>query len=414
MSHSSPAPSSTGTPHQRPTVAFGITGSIAAFKAIEIARELIRKGVRVLPVSTRSGARFVGPVALTGLCGEPVRMDMWDETFAGELHVHLAQEADVVVVAPATADILARFATGRADDLLTALVLCARGPVVVAPAMHPRMWAHPATQRSVHTLEQDARIQFVGPVVGSVANGDVGKGRMAEPQDIVSAVMAQLAPQDLLDLHIVVTAGPTVEDLDPVRFITNRSSGKMGMALARRAAARGARVTLIAGPIELPTPVGVNRVDVRSASDMRSALHDVLKPTLDGADALIMAAAVGDYRPSTRSKEKLKRGGESMVMHFVPNPDLLSEIGSMRQGSHPVLIGFAVETAKGDELIELARSKLHRKHVDLIVANRASVAFGKDTNEASLVTDERVEHLSVMGKDVLADRILDHVRRKSK
>ncbi|MFW5738939.1 MAG: bifunctional phosphopantothenoylcysteine decarboxylase/phosphopantothenate--cysteine ligase CoaBC [Myxococcota bacterium] len=413
MASSSESVPTSSAPHKRrPTVALGITGSIAAFKAIEIGRQLIQSGVRVLPVLTRSGARFVGPIAMTGLCGEPARVDMWDEKFAGELHVHLATEADVVLVAPATADVLARFAMGRADDLLTALVLCARGPVVAAPAMHPRMWAHPATQRNVETIRGDGRIELVGPVVGPVANGEVGMGRMAEPQDIAAAVMARLAPQDLAGIRLVVTAGPTVEDLDPVRFISNRSTGRMGVAIARRAAARGAQVTMITGPLELATPPGVKRIDVRSALSMRDALHDVLGEALEGADALVMAAAVGDYRAATPQDEKIKRTGDSMTLELVPNPDLLAELGQRRSGSRPVLVGFAVETAQDDELIELARGKLERKHVDLVVGNPAAVAFGSETNQAALVGKDGVDRLPLMAKDALADRILDRVRMR--
>ena len=395
---------------RRPTVALGITGSIAAFKAIEVGRLLIQHGVRVLPVMTRSGARFIGPIAMTGLCGEATRIDMWDESFSGELHVHLATEADVVLIAPATADVLARFATGRADDLLTALVLCARGPVMAAPAMHPRMWAHPATQRNVETVRQDGRVQLIGPVVGPVANGEIGMGRLAEPEDIVAAVMARLAPQDLQGLHVVVTAGPTVEDLDPVRFLSNRSSGRMGFSVARRAAARGARVTLITGPLELDTPLGVTRVDVRSALSMRAALHETLGESLDGADALVMAAAVGDYRPAEPQEAKIKRTSEGTTLELVPNPDLLAEIGERRTGPRPVLVGFAVETAHDDELVQLARGKLERKRVDLVVGNPAAVAFGLETNRAALVSEHEVDQLPLMTKDALADRILDRVR----
>jgi phosphopantothenoylcysteine decarboxylase/phosphopantothenate--cysteine ligase len=412
MSDSSPPTVIASRPPQtrRPTVALGVTGSIAAFKAIEIARLLLQQGVRVLPVLTRSGARFVGPIAFTGLCGEPARMDMWDESFAGELHVHLATEADLVLIAPSTADVLARFAMGRADDLLTALVLCARGPVVAAPAMHPRMWAQPATQRNIRTLKADGRIELVGPVVGPVANGEVGMGRMAEPQDIVAAVMARLTPQDLGELHIVVTAGPTVEDIDPVRFLSNRSTGRMGFSVARRAAVRGARVTLIAGPTELPTPTGVSRVDVRSAFEMRDALREALGEKLDRADALVMSAAVGDYRPAQRHEEKIKRSVDAISIDLVPNPDLLAELGALRTGPRPVLVGFAVETETAEGIVDAARAKLERKRVDFVVGNAASVAFGSDTNQAVLVGADGVDQLPLMAKDALADRILDRIR----
>jgi len=336
-------------------------------------------------------------------------MNMWDETFAGELHVHLATETDLVLIAPATADVLARVAAGRADDLLTALALCARGPVMVAPVMHPRMWAHPATQRNVRVIEQDGRIDLVGPVVGPVANGEVGMGRMADPHDIAAAVISRFVSQDLRARHIVVTAGPTVEDIDPVRFLGNRSTGRMGFSIARRAAARGARVTLVAGPTELATPCGVERVNVRSALQMRDVLHEVLGRSPQAVDALVMAAAVGDYRPLERFERKMKRGEESICIDLVPNPDILAEIGKARSGSRPVLVGFALETDEEDALVERSRGKLASKRVDIVVGNAASVSLGEDTNKAVLVSRDAVERLPLMTKDALADRILDCV-----
>ncbi|MBI5536936.1 MAG: bifunctional phosphopantothenoylcysteine decarboxylase/phosphopantothenate--cysteine ligase CoaBC [Deltaproteobacteria bacterium] len=393
----------------RPTVALCVTGSIAAFKAVEIARHFIQKGVRVLPVLTRSGARFVGHATFTGLCGEVARDDMWDASFPGELHIHLATEADVVVVAPATADAIARFASGRADDLMAALVLCARGPVVIAPAMHPRMYAHPATQRNVGVLRSDGRVTLVGPVVGEVANGEVGLGRMAEPSDIAAAALSLLRPQDLAGLRIVVTAGPTVEDLDPVRYLSNRSSGRMGFAIAQQAAARGAKVVLVAGPVELATPSGVERVNVRSAMEMRNALWQAMGPELKAADALVMAAAVADYRAAEPSDVKLKRVAGPQSIHFIANPDLLAELGAARSGRSPMLVGFALETATGDELARLAQAKLQSKKVDLVVANGASDAIGGDDTQAMLVSASGIETLAPMTKVALADRLLDRV-----
>jgi phosphopantothenoylcysteine decarboxylase/phosphopantothenate--cysteine ligase len=272
------------------------------------------------------------------------------------------------------------------------------------------MWAHPATQRNVQTLRGDGRVTLVGPVVGPVANGEVGLGRMAEPADIVEAAMAQVAIRDLLDRCIVVTAGPTIEDLDPVRFVSNRSSGRMGFAIAQRAAARGARVVLVAGPVELATPFGVERLNVRSALEMREALARVM-PT---ADALVMAAAVADYRAAHPANNKLKRSSGVMSLEMVPNPDLLQELGGTRQTNHPVLVGFALETASGDELAKLALSKLERKQVDLIVANNASDALGGDSTRAMIVSDSEVESLEPMTKVALANRILDRVARRWK
>jgi len=392
------------------TVALGVTGSVAAFKAVEIARMLVQRGTHVLPVLTRSGARFVTPMTFTALCGEPARVDMWDDTFAGEMHIAIASRADVVVVAPATADFLARIAQGRADDLLAALVLVARGPVLVAPAMHPRMWAHPATQRNVRTIEHDGRVQMVGPVVGPVANGEEGLGRMAEPEAIAQAIDRALFGSDLRGVRMVVTAGPTVEDLDPVRFLSNRSSGRMGFAIAGRAAERGAQVTLVSGPVPLPTPWGVRRVDVRSALQMRDALHEALGDRLDGADVLVMSAAVGDYRPAQVRQGKMKRSDAPVSLDLVPNPDLLAEIGARRTGRRPLLVGFAVETGTDDEIIAHARGKLDRKRVDMVVANAAADGFGRETNRVSIVEPGGEERLPEMSKRSVADRILDRVR----
>jgi phosphopantothenoylcysteine decarboxylase/phosphopantothenate--cysteine ligase len=398
------------------TVALCLTGSIAAYKAVELARLLRKAGARVLPVMTASATRFVGPLTLAGICGEAVATDMWDPSFAGEMHVRLADQADLVAIVPATADVLARLAHGRADDLVTALALVARGPVLIAPAMHPRMWEHPATRQNVAALEVHARVTLVGPVSGEVASGEAGMGRMAEPAAIAAVVTALLGPGgagaagDLAKVRVVVTAGPTLEDLDPVRFLGNRSSGKMGFAVASRAAARGAEVTLVTGPVELPTPPGVRRVDVRGALEMRAALWDTLRPDLTGADALVMAAAVADHRPAHFAPHKIKKADLGASIELVKNPDLLAEIGAARAGRRPVLVGFAVETGGGEALVDYARGKLQAKRVDLIVANDAADSFGREDNRVSLVTSAGVEPLPAAAKSALADAILDRVR----
>jgi phosphopantothenoylcysteine decarboxylase/phosphopantothenate--cysteine ligase len=414
------------------TIVLCVTGSIAAYKAVEVARLLLKAGASVLPVMTASGARFVGPVTLAGVCGEAVVTDMWDPAFPGEMHVHLADRADLVAIVPATADVLARLAQGRADDLVTALALCARGRIVAAPAMHPRMWEHPATQRNVADLVAQRRVSFVGPVRGEVASGDVGMGRMAEPSAIVASVAAALAsasgsasgrdaagrPVDLDGLRVVVTAGPTLEDIDPVRFIGNRSSGKMGFALAERAAARGANVTLVAGPVNLATPGltspggrgRIDRVDVRSALEMRAALWEALGQDLSRADVLVMAAAVADHRPADPSATKIKKGTQGPAIGLVENPDLLREVGLARGARRPILVGFAVETAGGDALVAYARRKLDEKRVDIVVANEASDSFGREDNRAVLVTSAGSEALPTASKLSLADVILDRAR----
>jgi phosphopantothenoylcysteine decarboxylase / phosphopantothenate---cysteine ligase len=392
------------------TIALCVTGSIAAYKAVEVARLLIKAGHRVLPVMTTSAARFIGPVTLAGVCGESVAMDMWDRTFGGEMHVRLAEQVDIVAIVPATADILARLAHGRADDLVAALALCARGPVIAAPAMHTRMWLHPATKRNVAEIAAQGLVKLVGPVSGEVASGDIGLGRMAEPEEVVAAIVALRSPQDLHSLHIVVTAGPTLEDFDPVRFLGNRSTGKMGFAVAERASARGAQVTLVAGPTSLATPASVVRIDVRSAVAMRAALWQALGRDLARADALVMAAAVADYRPSDPSTTKIKKDAEHVTLDLVRNPDLVAEVGKARTGKRPILVGFALESETGEALAQRARHKLFQKGVDLVVANQTDGAFGHDVNQATIVTATESDPLPRMSKWALADIVLDRVR----
>lgn len=394
-------------------ITVGITGSIAAYKAVALVRLLTKAGARVRVVMTKSARAFVGESTLSGLTGQAVHGEMFDTARGGELHVEIARESDLILVAPATADSLARFASGRADDLLTATVLCSGCPVLVAPAMHPAMWAHPATARNVAALARDG-VQILGPADGEVASGETGLGRMLEPEELVDGVRARLAHGggDLAGVRLIVTAGPTVEDIDPVRFISNRSSGKMGFALAERAARRGARVTLIAGPVALPAPAGVARVDVRSAVEMRRALLAALGPKLAAVDALLMCAAVGDYRPEHVSSEKLKRGAGGMTLELVQNPDILSEIGQARKGARPVLVGFAVETGTDDEIVLRARRKLQKKHVDVVVANHAAESMGRDDNRVLIVDAKGREILPAMPKSEVADRIVDWLAKR--
>jgi phosphopantothenoylcysteine decarboxylase/phosphopantothenate--cysteine ligase len=398
------------------TIALAVTGSIAAYKSVEVARLLVKAGAAVIPMMSASAARFIGPVTLSGICGRAVASDMWDPGFSGEMHVAIAAEADAIAIVPATADLLARLAGGRADDLVSALALCARDvPVLAAPAMHPRMWAHPATQANVAELARQGRVKLVGPVDGPVASGESGLGRMSEPEAIAAAIeKALVTKRDLEGVRLVVTAGPTLEDLDPVRFLGNRSSGKMGFAIAERAVARGAKVTLIAGPVSLATPHGVTRVDVRGALDMQRALGKALGADLSKADVLVMAAAVADHRPREKSPTKLKKGdGEGASIALVRNPDLLAEIGAKRgRKKRPVLVGFALETKTGDDLIAYARGKLASKKCDLVVANEAHEALGTDENRATLVTAADAEVGWVLPKSALADVILDRVKSR--
>lgn len=406
-------PASSRTPVASPTFVLAVTGSIAAYKAAEIARGLLGRGARVLPVMTEHARDFLGPATLSGLTGEPVRTTMWDPSFPGEMHVDLAKRATAIVLAPATADVLARLAQGRADDLVTALCLVAQVPIVIAPSMHPAMWENPATQRNVAFLRETGRFRFVGPVVGPVASGDVGLGRMAEPREIVEEAWSATGPQDLLGKRVVITAGPTVEDLDPVRYLTNRSSGKMGFAIAQEAAARGAEVVLITGPVSLPTPVGsgLTRLDVRSALSMQAALLHTLGPKLENADLLFMSAAVSDFRPAQQhvSKQKKSEGTATSTLVLAENPDLLAELGAARAGrtgKRPLLVGFAVETGTDSEIVRYARDKLARKRVDLVVANHATDAFGTEDNRVTLVDAHEADALPVMSKRTLANVLL--------
>jgi len=402
--------SSNGQPLAKKLVVLGVTGSIAAYKAVHIARLLIKAGAVVQVVMTERAKQFVGPATFAGITGRPPATSMFEPTDGGESHVSLAAKADLIVIAPATADMLARLVQGRADDLLTATALCAESRLLIAPAMHPSMWAHPATKRNVTQLKADG-VLFVGPECGEVASGDQGEGRMSEPERIVATIRGLLAERDLEGRHIVVTAGPTVEDIDPVRFITNRSSGKMGFAIAERAADRGARVTLIAGPVALPTPYGVKRIDVRAALELQLALDGALGDDLNGADALIMAAAVADYRVASVADAKLKRDADSTNLSLIKNPDLLATIGRRRTKPWPILIGFAVETANDEAIIALGREKLHKKCIDVVVANHAAEALGADSNRVWLVTETEQQLVSTAPKLVVADAILGWLAR---
>ena len=386
-----------------------VTGSIAAYKAVFLLRQLMAEGAEVDVVLSASATEFVGAATFAGLTGRPVLTGMFDASHAGEIHVDLAKKTDLVVVAPASADLIARFASGRAEDLVSALALSAACPVIAAPAMHPNMWAHPATQRNVELVRHDARVSFVGPVVGEVASGDSGLGRMAEPEAILEHVVAKMLREPLRGRHVIVTAGPTAEDIDPVRAVTNRSSGKMGFAVAERARLLGASVTLIAGPVALSTPHGVRRVDVRSANAMRTALWQALHPDLSGADALVMAAAVADYRPAQASAKKLSSGAPSLTLELVPNPDLLGEIGHARRGRKPVLVGFALETDAEAQAVQNARRKLADKRVDLVVTNQASESLERDDIRALLVDARDCRVIEKTSKEEAAGHILEFV-----
>lgn len=364
-------------------VLLGVSGGIAAYKAALLARELTGQSVEVTCVLTEAAARFVGPDTFAGLTGRPAYTSLWERP--GEvLHVRLAHEADLAVVAPATANVLAKLATGIADDLLTSTLLEYAGPLLVAPAMHEGMWTHPATRANVETLRARG-VAVVGPAHGALAHGDEGWGRMAEPAEIVEAIEGMLVASprsaDLATRHVLVTAGPTHEPIDPVRFLGNRSSGKMGVAVAAEALARGARVTLVLGPGTIAPPPGADVVRVETAEQMRDAVVD----TIEDADAVVMAAAVADFRSKGVADDKIKKEHGVPELVLEPTPDILGELGGRRRPGQ-VLVGFAAET--GDVVAE-GRAKLARKHVDLLVANlvgRDGTGFGSDTDEAAILS----------------------------
>jgi phosphopantothenoylcysteine decarboxylase/phosphopantothenate--cysteine ligase len=383
-------------------IVVGIAGGIAAFKAVELVRELQRRGARVRVALTETATRFVGPVTFTGLTGTPPVIDIWDPSYQGEVHVELASWAHAIVIAPATANLIARAAAGMADDAVLATLRCSDAPVLIAPAMHQRMWSSPPTQRAVAQLRADGAT-IVGPVYGKLASGEEGLGRMSEPIDIADAVALRLAhvEQDMVGLRVLVSAGPTVEDLDPVRYLSNRSSGRMGYALAERAAKRGATVTLVTGPVSIAPPRGCQVVPIRSASELRDAMME----RRADVDAIVQTAAVADYRPVARSQHKLKKT-DTLTIELVKNPDILEELGSTRSGARPILVGFKLETRN---LLDYAREMLVKKHLDLVVANQAEDSLGGDDNVATLVDATGDEALGKLSKLDLADRIWDRV-----
>jgi phosphopantothenoylcysteine decarboxylase/phosphopantothenate--cysteine ligase len=381
----------------------GVTGGIAAYKSVNLARLLSAAGARVQTVLTEAATRFVGADTFSGLTGVPAHVSLWERP--GEvLHVRMAHEADMAIIAPATANIIAKLSHGIADDLLTATLLEARCPILVAPAMHTGMWEHPATRGNVSIL-QARGVRFVGPETGALAHGDEGVGRMAEPEAIFAAA-AQLAGarHDLAGRRILVTAGPTFEPIDPVRFLGNRSSGKMGVALAAEASDRGADVTLVLGPGTVAPPAGVRTVNVTTAQEMRDAVIEAFPD----ADAVIMGAAVADFRPKAVTARKIKKEEGTPELILEPTPDILSELGRTRTGQ--VLVGFAAETS---DVEEAGREKLRRKGVDMLVANlvgREGTGFGSDTNQAAILSATgEDEPLRSWTKRDLAGAVLDRV-----
>ena len=391
-------------------VALGVSGGIGAYKAVEVARRLQQRGHDVAAVMTANAERFVGPLTFEAITKRRVATDQFAPGVNADIdHIALATEADLLLVAPATANVIGKFAGGVADDFLSSLYLATTAPVLLAPAMNTNMLAHPAVQANLRTLA-DRGVRFVEPGEGYLACGWVGKGRLAEPDQVVEAADTMLRGRgEWAGRALLVTAGPTCEDIDPVRFLGNRSTGRMGYALAAEAAARGARVLLVSGPTELAPPAGVELFAVRSATEMHET---VTRLAADGAvDAIVMAAAVGDYTPAAgASPGKLKKRDDELVLALRRTPDVLADLGARRgSGRKPVLVGFAAET---DNTIHNAREKLIAKRVDLIVANDVTAAgagFGTETNAAHLVSADGVEPVSLRSKRDLAHLILDRI-----
>lgn len=435
------------------TVLLGVTGCIAAYKACEILRGLQKAGVHVKVVMTEHATHFVAPTTFRALTKEPVAVSLFDEPGDPIHHISLAQEAVLFLIAPCTANVMAKLANGIADDLLTTTALATHAPVLIAPAMNVNMYEHPITQENIQKLSS-LGVKFIEPEAGYLACGDVGRGRLADPSEIVKATLEilQLVPegesegdvncsdvaatglsentkleeylqgdfsgkpkQDFTGKHVMVTAGATVEPIDPVRFISNHSSGKMGYALARAAAERGAKVVLISGKATEEPPVGVRFMQVKTAEEMKE-LSDM---TFPGADVGIFCAAVADMRPKTVSSVKLKKGSDDVALQtleLIPNPDILATCASNKR-ENQIVVGFAAETSSSfDDLITKAKVKLTAKHADMIVANDVSEGktFGSDTNKAYLVQKGSVLELPEMPKEDLANAILDTVLKIEK
>jgi phosphopantothenoylcysteine decarboxylase/phosphopantothenate--cysteine ligase len=381
-------------------ILLGMTGGIAAYKVAELARLLGKAGCDVRVAMTEAATRFVTPVTMQGLTGQTVWTDLWDPRIPDNMsHIELSRDRDLVLVAPASADFLAKVAYGLADDLLSTLVLARRCGLMVAPAMNVEMWGNPATQRNARTLRGDG-IAFAGPAAGDQACGETGMGRMLEPADIVAEVEAFFQPKVLAGKRVLVTAGPTEEPIDPVRVITNTSSGKMGFAVARAAREAGARVTLVSGPVALATPAGVERIDVRSARQM----FDAVKAAIQGKDVFVSVAAVADWRVRNPSKQKIKKvNGRAPALEFEENPDILSWVAARRNA--PFCVGFAAESEK---VAAHATEKRLKKGVPLIAANLVQEALGADDNAITLFDAHGRHPLGRGPKIELARKLVAH------
>jgi phosphopantothenoylcysteine decarboxylase / phosphopantothenate---cysteine ligase len=378
----------------------GITGGVAAYKAAALARLLVKAGTDVRVAMTAAATRFVTPVTLQALAGQAVWTDLWDPRVPDNMgHIEHSRDRDLIVVAPASGDFLGKLAAGLADDLLSTLCLARRCPLMVAPAMNVEMWENPALQRNLHTLRGDG-VHFAGPAAGDQACGEVGMGRMLEPEEIVEEIEAFFQPKLLAGKRVLVTAGPTEEAIDPVRSITNASSGKMGYAVARAAREAGARVTLVSGPVGLAVPAGVERVGVKSAEQM----FEAVKKVAAASDVFIAVAAVADYRVKNRAAHKIKKGAGAMTLELTENPDILAHVAAMK--NPPFCVGFAAESEK---LAEHARAKRLKKRVPLLAANLAQEALGAEENQITLFDDAGEHPLGRGSKLELARKLVAHV-----
>jgi phosphopantothenoylcysteine decarboxylase/phosphopantothenate--cysteine ligase len=381
-------------------VLLGITGGIAAYKAAELVRALAQDGIEVQVVMTEAACGFITPATMQALSGRPVFTSMWDTRIAnGMSHIELSRDRDAIVIAPATADFMAKLVHGLADDLLATLCIARECPLLVAPAMNRQMWDNPATQRNVAQLRRDG-VAILGPASGDQACGETGMGRMLEAQEIATAVAAFLAPKILKGARVLITAGPTFETIDAVRGITNRSSGKMGYAVAQAAIEAGAEVTLISGPTSLVAPAQARRIDVVGARDMFAAV----KKHVANADIFISVAAVADYHAVSPSRQKIKKTGARLRLELAPNPDILAYVAALPKP--PFCVGFAAESEK---LHEYAEAKRRRKKLPLLAANLAQHAIGADDNELTLFDDRGTHPLARAPKQVLARQLVAHI-----
>ena len=394
---------------EKKTIVIGVTGGIAAYKVTDLVSRLKKRGFEVEVMMTEAAQELVAPLTFRVISGRPVRLDLFDESEGDPAeveHIAIADRADLIVIVPATANIMAKAAAGIADDLVSTVILAADSPVLYFPAMNTRMWEHPATQNSVAVLRERG-FKVVDPAEGRLACGTVGRGRLPDIETLEEKILAVMAEsegeRDYAGKTVLITAGPTEEPIDPVRCITNHSSGKMGCALAKAALRRGAEVHLVCGPIRVDPPAGVRVYPVRTALEMKAQTEALY----DAADVTIMAAAVADYRVKDAAAQKIKKDGSTLTLELTPNPDILASLGERKHG---VLVGFAAET---ERLAENARRKLEQKHVDMIVANDVSPAsgvFGGDTNTVAIFRKNGATDCPKMTKDALADVILDEIK----